>query len=300
MTQTKNGFTSKLQHNGVLYQLGTYSTAEEAAMAYDRKLEELVGRDAQSKRFNFVSEPSQRRHAALNDASLIAHSLCGAFMQHLTASDCNRGVHKHEDGSMLPSTTDDAVPSIGVDLLEERADGEKTSADGYDIVQNDEACKTLPQAVDVNAEADAAEIPHDAQPRTPTEGPGRSKAEHWYRLPKQELTQSLRDDLRVLQLRGALNPKRFYKRPDNKKLPTRFQIGTVVEHAQDFYSSRLRRSERAPNITQEALQDETSRSFRKRKWHELQQESSKVLVPPKKKSTKGPSMGKRRKGKSKL
>jgi len=43
-------------------------------------------------------------------------------------------------------------------------------------------------------------------------------------------------DLRMLRLRGAFDPKRFYKSADGTKFPKYFQMGTVVEGPTDFYS----------------------------------------------------------------
>ena len=42
MTQTKSGrYRAKLTHNGVLEHLGTFDTAEEAALAYNERAAEL-------------------------------------------------------------------------------------------------------------------------------------------------------------------------------------------------------------------------------------------------------------------
>ena len=40
----------------------------------------------------------------------------------------------------------------------------------------------------------------------------------------------------MLRLRGAFDPKRFYKSVDNSKFPKYFQMGTVVEGPTDYYS----------------------------------------------------------------
>ena len=59
----------------------------------------------------------------------------------------------------------------------------------------------------------------------------------WFDLPAQQLTDETRRDLKLLQLRGTFDPKRFYKSSDHKKgLPKFFQIGKVVEASADFYS----------------------------------------------------------------
>lgn len=61
----------------------------------------------------------------------------------------------------------------------------------------------------------------------------------WYDLPATTITDEVKNDLRVLRLRSALDPKTFYKKFDTTKFPKYFQFGTVVEGAAEFYSSRL-------------------------------------------------------------
>ena len=51
-------------------------------------------------------------------------------------------------------------------------------------------------------------------------------------------------DLRLLSLRGAFDPKRFYRNPDSTKFPKYFQFGTVVEGPTEFYSGVFRLAKR--------------------------------------------------------
>ena len=44
----------------------------------------------------------------------------------------------------------------------------------------------------------------------------------WGNMPKVELTEELKADLRVLRLRKHIFPKRFYKKSDSDQLPTYF------------------------------------------------------------------------------
>ncbi|CAI5983319.1 unnamed protein product [Closterium sp. NIES-64] len=52
-----------------------------------------------------------------------------------------------------------------------------------------------------------------------------------------------------------------------------FQIGTVVEGAADFYSSRLTRRERKQSFAAELLHDEDLKKYRKRKFLEIAEEN---------------------------
>ncbi len=89
-------------------------------------------------------------------------------------------------------------------------------------------------------------------------GPG------WFNMAAPAITPDLKRDLRLLRLRGAFDPKRFYKSADSGRLPEHFavrrvlkhfvslctelnccaQIGTVVADASDFYSARLSKADR--------------------------------------------------------
>lgn len=92
----------------------------------------------------------------------------------------------------------------------------------------------------------------------------------WFSMPAVEYTPELRRDMRLLKLRGAYDPKRFYKTDDTSKLPKNFQIGTVVEGAQDFYAARLTRKERKRTLTEEVFADADIKAVRKKRFAKIQ------------------------------
>ena len=51
-----------------------------------------------------------------------------------------------------------------------------------------------------------------------------TKGKGWYDMKAPELTEETRRDLEVLQMRNALDPKRFYKKNDREGLPKYFQV----------------------------------------------------------------------------
>lgn len=57
----------------------------------------------------------------------------------------------------------------------------------------------------------------------------KTKGKAWFGMGAPELTEETKRDLEVLQMRGAMDPKRFYKKNDHKELPKYFQIGQVSE-----------------------------------------------------------------------
>ena len=57
-------------------------------------------------------------------------------------------------------------------------------------------------------------------------------------MPATEVTEEIKNDLETLQMRGALDPKRFYKKNANKELPKYFHMGRYVNNPVEFYSDR--------------------------------------------------------------
>ncbi|CCH45623.1 hypothetical protein BN7_5206 [Wickerhamomyces ciferrii] len=91
----------------------------------------------------------------------------------------------------------------------------------------------------------------------------------WFDMPKGELTPSIKRDLKILEQRAALDPKRHYKK-DKWKTPEFFQIGTIVEGNTEYYSARLKNKEREQTILESVMNDEDTKHYFKRKYDEVQ------------------------------
>eukprot|EP00884_Botryococcus_braunii_P022252 jgi/Botrbrau1/8710/Bobra.0311s0022.1 len=115
----------------------------------------------------------------------------------------------------------------------------------------------------------------------------------WADLPMTPITDEVKRDLRLLRLRGALDPKRHYKSWDKGKFPTHFAIGTVVEGAADFYSGRLTNKQRKNTLTEELLADAELNRLRKKRYNALQEEASRWSHKKVKSSSK-PRINKRK------
>ncbi|XP_066499847.1 deoxynucleotidyltransferase terminal-interacting protein 2 [Hoplias malabaricus] len=96
----------------------------------------------------------------------------------------------------------------------------------------------------------------------------------WFNMKAPELTEELRNDLKALKMRSAMDPKRFYKKNDREGFPKYFQVGTVVDNPADFYHSRIPKKQRKRTIVEELLSDAEFRSFNKRKYHEIMTEKA--------------------------
>lgn len=100
----------------------------------------------------------------------------------------------------------------------------------------------------------------------------------WFDLPAPELTPELRNDLKAIQLRSVIDPSRFYKKLDRKKLPKYFQIGTIQDNIIDGKDSRLKKSEVKDRLYEEFLEEDKRVNFSKRKFDEIQSEKRKISM----------------------
>lgn len=91
----------------------------------------------------------------------------------------------------------------------------------------------------------------------------------WFDMPKGELTDSVKRDLKIIQMRAALDPKRHYKK-DKWQVPEFFQIGTIVEGNTEFYSARLKNRDRHSTILESVMYDDDTKKYFKRKYDEIQ------------------------------
>ncbi|XP_019461697.1 PREDICTED: rRNA-processing protein fcf2-like [Lupinus angustifolius] len=97
----------------------------------------------------------------------------------------------------------------------------------------------------------------------------------WFNMPAQTITPELQKDLKLLKLRGAIDPKRHYKKGDSKSktLPKYFQMGTVVDSPLDYFSGRLTKKERKATLAEELLSDQNLAAYRKRKVREIEEKN---------------------------
>nr|AFK35831.1 unknown [Lotus japonicus] len=98
---------------------------------------------------------------------------------------------------------------------------------------------------------------------------------NWFNMPAQTITLELQKDLKLLKLRGAIDPKRHHKKGDSKSktLPKYFQMGTVVDSPLDFFSGRLTKKERRASLADELLADQNLVAYRKRKVREIEEQN---------------------------
>ena len=114
----------------------------------------------------------------------------------------------------------------------------------------------------------------------------------WFDLPATEITDEVKNDLRVLRLRSAFDPKSFYKKFDSTKFPKYFQFGTVVEGAGEYYSSRMTKKERKRTLTEEIMSDPHLTQVRKKRYQKMQDEAERN-APKRKRNANYPQLKKK-------
>lgn len=91
-------------------------------------------------------------------------------------------------------------------------------------------------------------------------------------MPATEVTEELRQDMEIIQMRSVLNPTHFYKKNDLKTLPKYFQVGTVLPSPLDKHRDRGERVSKKKSLVDELLEDAEFQRFNKRKYQEVMAE----------------------------
>ncbi|KAL3935179.1 MAG: hypothetical protein SGBAC_009253 [Bacillariaceae sp.] len=99
-----------------------------------------------------------------------------------------------------------------------------------------------------------------------------SAGKGWFNMQPTAMSDELKSDLSVIRNRSYLDPKRFYKSSD--KHHKIVQVGTVIEGAAEYYSSRLTKKQRKSNITEEILADKGTSSWATNKFKQMQREKT--------------------------
>ncbi|KAJ8408460.1 hypothetical protein AAFF_G00258740 [Aldrovandia affinis] len=113
----------------------------------------------------------------------------------------------------------------------------------------------------------------------------------WFNMKAPELTEELTNDLKVLKMRAAMDPKRFYKKNDRDGFPKYFQVGTVVDSPVDFYHSRVPKKQRKRTMVEELLADAEFRNYNKKKFKQIMTEKASLAAG--KKNRKKKTFGKK-------
>lgn len=91
----------------------------------------------------------------------------------------------------------------------------------------------------------------------------------WFDLPTREMEVEDKLTLDAIRLRETLNPGKFYKKKATENVSKHFQIGTIIEHPIDYYSSRATRKERKQTLVDELIADAEFKKNVKKRYNRL-------------------------------
>jgi len=100
----------------------------------------------------------------------------------------------------------------------------------------------------------------------------KTKGKNWFNLPATEVTDEVKNDLEIIQMRSVLDPQHFYKKNDLKVLPKYFQVGKVLPSPLDYYNERDTRKSKRKTLVDELMDDAQFQRFNKRKYGEVMEE----------------------------
>ncbi|KAG7348016.1 Fcf2 pre-rRNA processing [Nitzschia inconspicua] len=172
---------------------------------------------------------------------------------------------------LLSSSLDKFRPAGGIRELQKRA--ERTDASTKDFVL--EATSKHTQAMSTSERGllpKAYTTAYSSFKRGTKRPPDTSAGKGWFGMTPTPLTEEVKTDLAVIRNRTYLDPKRFYKSADKHHRVV--QVGTVVEGASEYFSSRLTKKERRSNFTDEIMADPASSDYAKNKFKEMSREKT--------------------------
>ncbi|XP_059060338.1 deoxynucleotidyltransferase terminal-interacting protein 2 [Achroia grisella] len=103
----------------------------------------------------------------------------------------------------------------------------------------------------------------------------KTKGPQWFNLPAPEITEELKNDLQILKMRSALDPKHFYKKNDMEVLPKYFQVGRIMDSPLDHVNERLTKKQRKRTMVDELLADAEFQKYNKKKYKNIIDEKRK-------------------------
>ena len=112
----------------------------------------------------------------------------------------------------------------------------------------------------------------------------------WYNLPAQEVTPEIEADVKLLNMRQSLDPKRFYKRNSGIDKLKYFNVGTIIGPKADFYNDLSKRQKKR-TFVEEFMADSEAKKWQRSKFKELIKNNPQYLkmrkkMEKKKKQTK--------------
>eukprot|EP00056_Hartaetosiga_gracilis_P022668 m.32160 g.32160 ORF g.32160 m.32160 type:complete len:176 (+) comp9766_c0_seq1:70-597(+) len=105
---------------------------------------------------------------------------------------------------------------------------------------------------------------------------------NWFNMTAPQMTEELKNDLKILKMKGALDAKRHYKRDDASGLPKYFHVGTLESNSASFYSDPSTKKAKKTSLVDHLLNDMEKRKQRKKRYGRILAAKHRKLKKPKK------------------
>ena len=256
-----------------------------------RNISDLVKANQDMLKVSFwdYMSPAEKNQYAENELLKVSLKLKEhfPFLEHLRQYLGNEKAKKGDkfalDNVLINSNCDDNVKSVSIDTHSTLNDKNLYLEKGYGIqreVIDTKVEKLMKKSVLPDNLENIEKVPKLFESSAIKKLERKKKREEsagkdWYNLPKTEMTEELKRDFQIIQMRNALDSKHHYKRNDSNKLPKYFQVGTIVEGAHEFHSARITKKQRKRTMVEELLADAEFRRKNKRRFIEIQKKNVK-------------------------
>jgi len=219
-----------------------------------------------------LNKNNKKNKSVLNEMNISNSSadICGLDSANVSAvvedksRECLKQIQVPEDLWFKADTSGSSLHKHTSDIIKENSKKEVERLMKKSVLPDDlERMEKAP----ILFESHASKKREMKEKREETAGKG------WFNLPKTEMTDELKKDMQVLQMRNALDTKIHYKRADSNKLPKYFQVGTIVEGPHEFHSSRVSKKNRKRTLVDELLADAEFRRKNKRRFIDMQKKN---------------------------
>jgi len=160
----------------------------------------------------------------------------------------------------------------GMKELGRRAQRKDASTSGFVLEATTEKVKTTMKRTKQGFLPKSYTAAYSHFKRGAKRAPDDTAGKGWFGMQPSDMTDDLKTDLAVIRNRTYLDPKRFYKSTD--KHHKIVQVGTVIEGAAEFYSSRLTKKERRTNLTEELMADPIASNYATKKFKKMAKDKS--------------------------
>ena len=171
---------------------------------------------------------------------------------------------------------------------------------------NEWSIKSVTASEDASSSKSSAELLETLKGKLAKNGrqgnASQSASSKWFEIPKVSITPEIKSEITALRLKAFMDPKKFYKSSDMKKIPERFHMGVMVEgglravgggQESQAAGTSNRSGAKGKSLLQEALGDEGVQAWTKKRFTTVHTRQLKAAALGKKLGGKTKKVGRR-------